>query len=148
MQKSHFGGPRLMKKHVRNKPFDIKVLPNIFLTLLLLLRLNRINLINTISIFIIFNILIPILVLTIIIIIITFIMITLMVLLIFQLGTDLKFSKPLSTKSWMNGLWACAICHKTVAIRHNAVSCNDCNKWAQISCNKITMCIYGKITER
>ena len=45
----------------------------------------------------------------------------------------------------MNSLWACGICHKTVAKRHNAVSYDYCKKWAQISCNKIAMCLYTKL---
>ena len=78
-RKRYLGDLGLLKRYVRIKSFDIKLLSNI-LTLLLLLDLDRINLINITFIFIIF-IIITITIIFIIVITITIIMITLMALL-------------------------------------------------------------------
>ena len=79
LRKSRYlNDPGLVKRYVRIKSFDIKLLSKI-LTLLLLLGLNRIKLINIIFIFFTFIIIIII----IIIIVITIIMITLMALLVY-----------------------------------------------------------------
>ena len=74
--------PDLVKRYVRIKSFDIKLLSNSnILTLILLLGLNRIKLINIIFIF--FTFIIIIIIIIIIINIITIIMITLMAVLVY-----------------------------------------------------------------
>ena len=138
----YLNDPGLVKRYVRTKSFDTKLLSNI-LTLLLLLGLNRIKLINIIFIFFTFIIIIII----IIIIVITIIMITLMALLVYtsHLMPSMNFFKAHSTKSKMNSPWPCGTYHKKVAKDHNAVCCNVCSQWEHISCNKITRYTYSKL---
>ena len=39
----------------------------------------------------------------------------------------------------------CNICKRSVASNHNAIYCDICNKWVDISCNNISRFCYRKL---